>query len=115
MGISLPGIIDKSRCTLVKSHILNAEIISLQMLSQYFDQEPAYEDNASVAAMAEMGHRGGSAVYLSLSNTVGGAIYMNQEIYPGDHFRSAGFGHMIIVPEGLCCCLLLSKGAVLSR
>lgn len=102
-GISLPGIIDKSTATLVKSHILNVENISLQVLSQYFDQEPAYENDASAAAMAELGHHSGNAVYLSLSNTVGGAIYIDQELYPGDHFRSAEFGHVILVPGGRTC------------
>lgn len=102
-GISLPGIIDKSGKLLVKSHVLNVENISLQVLSQYFDQEPVYENDASAAAMAELGHHSGNAVYLSLSNTVGGAIYMNQVLYPGDHFRSGEFGHMILVPGGKTC------------
>lgn len=103
VGISLPGIIDKSSHTLVKSHALNVENMSLQMFSQFFDQEPAYENDASAAAMAELGHQSSNAVYLSLSNTVGGAIYLNQAIYPGDHFRSAEFGHVIIVPGGKPC------------
>jgi len=103
VGISLPGIIDKSGKTLVKSHILNVENISLQVLGQYFDREPSYENDASAAAMAELGHLRGNAVYLSLSNTVGGAICVNQSLYQGDHFRSAEFGHMILVPRGRSC------------
>lgn len=103
VGISLPGIIDKSNSTLVKSHILKVENISLQVLSQYFDQEPTYENDASSAAIAELRYQNGNAIYLSLSNTVGGAIYLNQELYAGDHFRSAEFGHMILVPNGKTC------------
>lgn len=102
-GISLPGIIDRSANLLVRSHILNVENISLQVLSQYFDQEPFYENDASAAAMAELRHDSRNAVYLSLSNTVGGAIYFGQALYPGDHFRSAEFGHMVLVPGGLAC------------
>lgn len=103
VGISLPGIIDKSTRTLVKSHILQVEQVSLQMLGQFFDQEPAYENDASSAAMAEFGRQAENGIYLSLSNTVGGAIYMNRSIYPGDNFRSAEFGHMILVPDGNMC------------
>ncbi len=102
-GISLPGIIHKSTATLVKSHILNVENISLQVLSQYFDQEPAYENDASAAAMAELRYQSGNAVYLSLSSTVGGAIYIGRELYPGDHFRSAEFGHLLLIPGGKTC------------
>lgn len=103
VGISLPGIIDKASGTLVKSHILQVEQISLQMLGQFFDQEPAYENDANSAAMAEFGHQTENGIYLSLSNTVGGAIHMNGAIYSGDNFRSAEFGHMILAPGGEMC------------
>ncbi len=102
-GISLPGIIDRSANLLVKSHSLNVENISLQVISQYFDQTPAYENDASAAAMAELRHHSRDAVYLSLSNTVGGAIYMNHTLYAGDHFRSGEFGHMVLIPGGRTC------------
>lgn len=102
-GISLPGIIDKSSRTLVKSHILNVENLSLRIFGQYFDREPAYENDANAAAMAELKCQSGNAVYLSLSNTVGGAVYINQELYPGDHFHSAEFGHMTLIPGGKPC------------
>lgn len=72
--------------------------MSLRIFGQYFDREPAYENDANAAAMAELKCQSGNAVYLSLSNTVGGAVYINQELYPGDHFRSAEFGHMTLIP-----------------
>lgn len=103
VGISLPGIIDKAGRTLIKSHVLDVDNVSLTMFSQFFDREPAYENDATSAAMAELNHLSGNAVYLSLSNTVGGAVCIDQKIYPGDHFRSAEFGHVVIVPGGEVC------------
>lgn len=102
-GICLPGIIDPPAAMLVKSHSLHAENISLQVLSQYFDREPAYENDARSAAMAELRRHKGSAVYLSLSDTVSGAICLDRSLYRGDHFRSAQFGHTILVPGGKTC------------
>ena len=103
VGISLPGIIDKAGRTLIKSHVLDVDNVSLTMFSQFFDREPVYENDATSAAMAELNHLTGNAVYLSLSNTVGGAVYIDQQIYPGDHFRSAEFGHVVLVPGGEVC------------
>ena len=47
----------------------------------------------------------GTMIYLSLSNSVGGAIYQNGVLLPGSEERGGEFGHMRIVPEGrLCYC-----------
>lgn len=43
--------------------------------------------------------------YLSLSNTVGGAILNERKLQQGKAFRCGEVGHMTIVPDGkLCYC-----------
>ena len=42
-------------------------------------------------------------VYLSLSNTVGGAIFLGNDLYRGENFKSAEFGHMVIEKNGRQC------------
>lgn len=103
VGISLPGIIDNVRRKLVRSHILQVSDINLEVISRLFPYPVNFENDANSAAIAELQGTNQDAVYLSLSNTVGGSIYMNETIYSGDHFRSAEFGHMILVPEGKTC------------
>lgn len=103
VGISLPGIIDKQSETLLISHIFKLQNVSLKNLSQLFAYEVCYENDANSAAMAEMRQLDKNAVYLSLSNSVGGSFYVHNGIYEGDDYRSSEFGHMIIVPDGREC------------
>lgn len=103
VGISFPGIIDKGHEILVKSHALQIERMSLKNISQMVPYPVLYENDANSAAFAEMRNKKGDAVYLSLSNTVGGVIYLNGIVYEGVHYRSGEFGHMILHPHGRKC------------
>lgn len=103
VGISFPGIIDKQYETLIISHILKVQNLSLRNLSSLFEYEVCYENDANSAAMAEMYRLEKNAVYLSLSNSVGGSFYIHNGIYEGDDYRSSEFGHMVIVPGGRKC------------
>ena len=47
--------------------------------------------------------------YLSLSSTVGGAVYEASELVQGKEYRCGEVGHMTIVP-GRSCLLLREKG-----
>ena len=103
VGIALPGIIDQENEILMKSHILQLSNFSLKNISQTIPYKVRYENDANSAARAELNFVDRNAVYLSLSNTVGGAVYFNNSIYKGDNYRSAEFGHMVIVPGGKQC------------
>ena len=103
IGISFPGIIDREKEILVRSHALQVENVSLKNISQMFSFPVLYENDANSAAWAEMRNTSKDAVYLSLSNTVGGAIFLNGRIYEGNAYRSAEFGHMLLKINGRHC------------
>ena len=44
-----------------------------------------------------------SFFYLSLSNTVGGAIFHDGQLMQGREFRCGEAGHMTVVPDGRAC------------
>lgn len=103
VGVSIPGIIDKESSLLIRSHILEVSNISLKKFSQFINYDTCFENDANSAAFAELMLCDKNSIYLSLSNTVGGAIFMDNEIYIGDNFKSAEFGHIIIEPKGEIC------------
>lgn len=103
VGVSLPGIIDKKNKVLVRSHILNQNNVSLKSFSDLIRFDTAFENDANNALFAEMSTINRNTVYLSLSNSLGGAICIDGAIYGGDGFKSAEFGHMIIEPNGRQC------------
>lgn len=103
VGLAIPGIIDQRRKMLDKSHALNAEHVSLRQFGQSIPYPVVFDNDANLAAYAEVIDKRRNTVYLSLNDTVGGAIYQHGDIYQGDHFRSGEFGHMILVPGGKKC------------
>ncbi|MDD2958606.1 MAG: ROK family transcriptional regulator [Lachnospiraceae bacterium] len=103
VGISLPGIVNKEEKVLIRSHALGVGNISFHNFHNLIPYPYEIENDANCAAYAELTGKKENAVYLSLSNTVGGAIYLNNHFYLGEHFRSGEFGHMVIERGGRQC------------
>lgn len=107
IGISFPGIIDLDRQLITYSHILGVKMISFDSVSSFFDYPCCFLNDANAGAYAE-GIRSDERerfFYLSLSNTVGGAIFDHNGLVQGNHFRCGEVGHMTVIPDGrLCYC-----------
>ena len=108
LGISLPGIISKDQKSLEYSHIfqLKKPMDFAGCISGY-PYEICFFNDAEAGCMAECyTHQAPDEfVFLSLSNTVGGAIVHDGQISKGKNNRSGELGHICIVPEGrLCYC-----------
>lgn len=103
IGISLPGIIYQNESVLVKSHALSLENYSLRIIEQIMPLPVYFENDANAAMMAEDYTKYQNVLYLSLNNTLGGAICMNGNLYRGQNQKAGEFGHMILVPNGEVC------------
>lgn len=109
VGVALPGILDRNHRELVRSHILNVRNVHLSRISQCIRYPVKFENDANSALSAELGVQNEDArksvLYLSLSDTVGGALWLNGSLYAGDSSRAGEFGHMILEKNGkLCYC-----------
>ncbi len=105
VGISFPGIIDLDKGQITYSHILGVEDIPLDSISAFFSYPCFFLNDANAGAYAE-GFHGDEAerfFYLSLSNTVGGAIFGGNELIQGRNFRCGEVGHMTVVIDGERC------------
>lgn len=121
VGLSVPCIIDSSRNYITNSHALGLHNISCDEFSKYIPYPCMLLNDANAAAIAEyMVNRSAEGmVYLSVCNTVGGAIVFRKDqgaerkwdpfsglfenMYSGEHWHSAEFGHMVIHPGGRTC------------
>lgn len=103
IGFALPGIIQSDERILVKSHALKLESYSLKMIEQISPFPVHFENDANAAMMAEDTEFTKNAVYLSLNNTLGGAICIHGNLYAGQNKKAGEFGHMILVPGGKQC------------
>ncbi len=107
VGISLPGIVDCEAGVLRYSHILELRDVPLSMLSRHISYPCGFINDANAAGLAEIYGTStvGNLIYLSLSNSVGGAILTDGALYMGNHLRAGEFGHNTLVPGGrLCYC-----------
>lgn len=105
VGISFPGIINLDKGQITYSHILGVEAVPLDSVSAFFPYPCHFLNDANAGAYAE-GIQSESMerfFYLSLSNTVGGAVYSNGRLEQGNNFRCGEVGHMTIVPDGEPC------------
>ncbi len=105
VGISVPGILSEDHRTVVYATVLGFTGGTLEQFEQAIPYPCVMSNDANAAGTAEMWNEQehGSIVYLSLSNTVGGSIFVDNRIYMGNHQRGGEFGHMTIVPGGKDC------------
>ena len=124
MGISMPAIVDEEKEIITDSHALGLRKIPCERITRYMPYPCHVMNDANAAATAEnsvqetsIRENSGNIVYLSLSNTVGGALLFqtgeggtekdsfhgSSRMYKGDHWRSGEFGHMVIHPNGKTC------------
>lgn len=105
VGISFPGIIDLDKGQIDYSHILGVEDVPLDLISAFFSYPCFFLNDANAGAYAEgfHGDETGRFFYLSLSNTVGGAIFDGKELVQGKNFRCGEVGHMTVVMDGESC------------
>lgn len=105
IGISFPGIVNIQREAITYSHVLEIESIPFAAVSRFFSFPCYFINDANAGAYAEGIHSVSSDrfFYLSLSNTVGGAVFSQGELIQGENFRCGEVGHMTIVPDGVLC------------
>lgn len=116
VGISIPGIVDTRNNKILFSHALNLVNIESDRFSEFIPYPCIFINDANAAGLAEVYHydKRLNAVYLSLSNSVGGAIIEERQsylsdspiadkLYLGDNLRGGEFGHMTLIPDGDKC------------
>lgn len=102
VGLTLPGIVNKSQIVIPT---LNIRGSSVEELTQFIPYRVFLDNDATCGGSAESWARPDLThmAYLSLGQGVGGSIHVNGEIDFGANQRAAEFGHMIIHPGGRTC------------
>lgn len=116
VGISVPGIIDENKEMIVFSHALSLYNVNCDKFTRHLKYECKFINDANSAFLAEMYKKNdiNNAVYLSLSNSVGGSIIVGNSswrdstesqnyINYGDNRRAGEFGHMTLHTNGKKC------------
>ena len=105
VGITLPAIIAEDQKTVIYASVLGAPSNFYEKLAPFMEYNFYLYNDANGAGFAEFWNTEtmDTLVYLSLSNSVGGAVVSRGTVYYGNSNRGAEFGHTTIVPEGREC------------
>lgn len=103
IGIGIPGIISKEGIIIVSPNIPQLSGVEIKLtLEKHFRRKIAIDNDANVAALAELYCGNGKGlhdfVYITLGTGVGGALVLDGKIYHGSNFGAGEIGHIIINP-----------------
>ena len=107
IGFALPGTVDPDKKILEVAPNLGIRSLDFTLLEQRLGLKVKLfnEANAAVWAewLAEGAENGGTIIYLSISDGVGGGIIINGRLFLGSGAMAGELGHMVIVPDGRIC------------
>lgn len=104
VGISLPAIISEEQNVISYATVINLPDDFYERMCGKISYPVRLFNDANSAGWAELQFKRNKTpmVYLSLSNSVGGAVILNR-VYTGNNWRGGEFGHMTVVPNGKKC------------
>ena len=107
IGFALQGLVSQDGTTVIYGEILKCTGLKIEVFTKWLDYPCIFIHEPDGAALSELwvSPELTSAVYLSMSVHLGGAIIYHRKIHNGMHRHSATFEH--IQPEGgnnLCYC-----------
>jgi len=105
VGIAVPGLVSNDNSVVTYGKILNFTGTTNREFGQYINYPVKLFNDANAGALAEvsLSNHIHNAFYISLSNNVGGAVVLNDNLYLGENERSGEIGHITIEPFGPQC------------
>lgn len=105
VGIALPAIISADQSGMRNSYALRLHEPTRFSSAKDFPCQARYFNDATAACLVECyaDDAPESFVFLSLSNTVGGAMVIDKKLVEGDNNRCGELGHVCVMPGGRQC------------
>ncbi|WP_230399442.1 ROK family protein [Novisyntrophococcus fermenticellae] len=102
VGIAVPGLVSDDGETVLYGMTLNFTGKTREEIAKHIPYNSRLVHDSYAAGYAEIwnDHRVKNGFYISLSNSVGGSVIINQSIYEGDTQKGGEIGHMLVVPKG---------------
>ncbi len=102
-GVSFPGIIDQEADVILHSHVFDLRHVSLDRFHRYIPFPLIVINDANCACFAEQDKDRDSFLYISLNESVGGALMIGRSLLAGNSWTAGEVGHVILYPQGKVC------------
>ena len=105
VGLSIPGIVSRDGDVVLRSHALSLREMRVEEMVPYLGEACRMINDANAGCLAEARADVSlqNAVYLSLSDSVGGAILVDRRLRSGQNQRIGEVGHATLFPGGRPC------------
>lgn len=105
VGIALPVMVDMAHQTLLHSDLTQFHLVTLENFEKYLEFPCILCNDANAGGLAENWKikDARNTFYLSLNNTIGGAILNNNRLYLGETCEGGEIGHVTLVNNGRPC------------
>ncbi len=105
VGIAMPGLINQEKGYVVDGRVIDNTGMSCEDFSKYipYPTKLIHDSNASGFSEIWMSSEIHNAFYISLCNSVGGSVLLNDNVYMGDGLFSGEIGHLNLIPGGEQC------------
>lgn len=105
VGIAMPGLINQEGGYVIDGRVINNTGMTCEDFSKYiqYPTKLIHDSNASGFSEVWMSSEIHDAFYISLCNSVGGSVILNDNIYMGDGLYSGEIGHLNLIPNGESC------------
>ncbi len=105
VGIAVPGLVSGEGQMVYYGKALDLKDLPCNEIAAHIPFPTRLVHDSSAAGFAEIWIGGSmqNAFYITLNDSIGGALIIDGELFEGDTFRSAEVGHIRIVPHGKGC------------
>lgn len=105
VGIAMPGLINQEEGYVVDGRVIDNTGMNCEDVSKYisYPTKLIHDSNASGFSEIWMSSEIHNAFYISLCNSVGGSVLLNDNVYMGDGLYSGEVGHLNLLPDGAQC------------
>lgn len=105
VSIAMPGLINEAKGYVVDGRVIQNTGIGQKDISRYipYPTKLVHDSNASGFSEIWMSPEIHNAFYISLCNSIGGSVLLNDKVYMGDGLFSGEIGHINLVPNGEAC------------
>lgn len=108
IGLAVPGLIDKEREIVVDGRVIDNGGMSREDFSKYIHYNTKLIHDSDAAGFSEImkmddAENVNHVCYLSICNSFGGSVFMNNNLYHGNGLYSCEIGHLNLIPNGKKC------------
>jgi predicted NBD/HSP70 family sugar kinase len=105
VGIAVPGLVDHVKEFVVDGRVIDNTGMTRAEFSKYIPFKTRLIHDSDAAGFSEIIRSSDihNACYITLGNSIGGSVFINDKAYRGDGLFSCEFGHLNLIPNGRKC------------